>query len=355
MRSTRLSARETLELIVDAIDIWLYVKLTEKDHKITGSFPRSRVIEPPEGRSRVPNGGVLASLEDLPTFDGRPDGAIETRDQPVGGRRRLAAVPEVKGYELNSVRNALGILTLLSEVDEVGVSDVARHMGLGMSTAHRLLATLKAQGYVRQTVRTRKYRLGPAMEGLRPTAVYDDYVDVAVGALDWLRNQTSETAHLAVLSQTTLRYLAAAESFETTKVGSREGTTLPAHCTAAGKVLLAALSASTLVRLYPSERLLGPTPRSCRTRTSLEAELALIRRTGYARCAGEAEENVSSLAMVVREANGIPAMSISVSAPSARLDLPNSPMNAGQAGTALLQELSRAVRRIEAALIQRCG
>ena len=53
----------------------------------------------------------------------------------------------------------------------IGVSELAREVGLGRSTTHRYVATLSSLGYLEQDPPSRKYRLGP--EGDRPRLLGD--------------------------------------------------------------------------------------------------------------------------------------------------------------------------------------
>ena len=51
------------------------------------------------------------------------------------------------GSSIQSVARALDLLEALSE-DPLGLVDLGRRTGLQPSTTHRMLATLKARGYV---------------------------------------------------------------------------------------------------------------------------------------------------------------------------------------------------------------
>ena len=65
----------------------------------------------------------------------------------------------VDAYAIDSVSNALRALLYLRDVDEVRVSELAAHLGVAASTAHRLLATLRANDFVEQVPGSRAYRL----------------------------------------------------------------------------------------------------------------------------------------------------------------------------------------------------
>ena len=53
--------------------------------------------------------------------------------------------------KLESVDNALRVLLLLAERDRLRVSDVAAELDIALSSAHRLLSTLRMRGFVEQS------------------------------------------------------------------------------------------------------------------------------------------------------------------------------------------------------------
>ena len=61
---------------------------------------------------------------------------------------------------LKSVTAAIQLLNVFAEDERLGVSQVAKRLGVAKSTAHRLLTTLVAGGLVEQTHEFGDYRLG---------------------------------------------------------------------------------------------------------------------------------------------------------------------------------------------------
>jgi DNA-binding IclR family transcriptional regulator len=65
---------------------------------------------------------------------------------------------------LSSVSTAVRLLKAFSEQQiEIGISDLAKRLGVAKSTVHRLAVTLVAQGMLEQNPDTGKYRLGIAL------------------------------------------------------------------------------------------------------------------------------------------------------------------------------------------------
>ncbi|MFC7658757.1 IclR family transcriptional regulator [Pseudonocardia benzenivorans] len=151
---------------------------------------------------------------------------------------------ERPSWELTSVRNAARLLKEFSRTDrELGVSELARRLGLATSTVHRLLATLAAERLLDRGATPGSYRLGLAMFDLgAAVAPTPDLQEAALPVMAVLRQTTGETVQLAVLDGLESVYVDRLESPHTVRIFSRVGTRLPAPTTATGKTLLAALA-----------------------------------------------------------------------------------------------------------------
>src|SRR3954452_20813000 len=143
-----------------------------------------------------------------------------------------------------SVDNALRLLQLIGERQALRVAEAADLLGVARSTAHRLLTALRRRGFVMQDRPNGAYRPGPALVEIGLAAVSRiDIRRVARPVLEELREQTQETASLAVLEGTTIRFVDCAESPRSVRVGNRTGLIRAAHASAVGKAILAGLSA----------------------------------------------------------------------------------------------------------------
>ena len=90
----------------------------------------------------------------------------------------------------------------------LGVSDLAREVGLSRSTTHRYISTLAALGYLQQDPATRKYRLGPRVLDLGFSAINSmDLREVAVPHLQALSDETGRTVNMAVLDGVDIVYI----------------------------------------------------------------------------------------------------------------------------------------------------
>jgi DNA-binding IclR family transcriptional regulator len=183
------------------------------------------------------------------------------------------------------------------------------------------MSMLVYHGFVRQDAMSRAYVAGPALVDVGLSVVRSwDIRATAHDLLERIRDELNETANLAQLDGRTVRFLDCAESTFALRVASRTGARLPAYSTSMGKALLAELSREDLYALFPDEQLdERPTEKTITLRTDLEAELARVRRRGYAVNTGESEIGVSAVGVAVIHPTRGPVAGLSVSAPVARL------------------------------------
>lgn len=227
---------------------------------------------------------------------------------------------EVVAQILQSVGQALRVLTELRRRETVGVIEIADELDIGASTVHRILTTLQAYGYVQQTVSGRKYQLGPAMAHSGDAASIAHCVEVAQPVMLHLRDVSGETTHIAVLEGTETKFISVIESRHMLRVSSRVGLKMPAHTAASGKVLLAQLSDETIDELFPHEKFEQVTSRSPSTRTMFKKELKLVREEGFGRNFGGSEDGLAALAVPIRRPRGIPICSLTLTGPLTRFN-----------------------------------
>jgi len=228
---------------------------------------------------------------------------------------------EEPAYPIASVNNALRLLMLFRGQPRVRLSEASEHLGVAHSTAHRLLAMLAYHGFVRQERDSRAYVAGPALVEIGLAAVRQlDIRRHARPVLEHLASALGETAHLAVLEGSNVRYLDAVESSRALRVASRTGSALAASCTASGKALLAALPDAEVSAMFADEAALPRlTARSIASRSGLLAELRQVREAGCAVNREESEEGVASVAVTVRGPQQVPVAALTVSAPVSRM------------------------------------
>jgi DNA-binding IclR family transcriptional regulator len=225
----------------------------------------------------------------------------------------------VGGETARSVDNALRLLELIGERQVLRVAEAAELLGVARSTAHRLLSALRRRGFVLQDRPNGAYRPGPVLNEIGLAAIGRiDIRRVAHAALVDLRDQTQETVSLSLLEGRNIRFVDCVEGSRAVRVGDRTGIVFPAHCTAGGKAILAALPPVELARRYRDRELTARTPASVASWDALETELAAIRRDGYAVNQQESESGVCAVATAVRDLTDAPLAAVAVVVPAGR-------------------------------------
>lgn len=233
---------------------------------------------------------------------------------------------DAPNYPIGSVDNALRLLSLFGERPAVGIAEAGRAIGVARSTAHRLMQMLSHHGYAVQDPRSRAYVAGPELIRMAVAIVRDlDIRTAAKPVMRDLADSLGETVHLSIRHGTEILFIESVESRKSVRVGSRTGQRMPAHATAAGKVLLAPLDHERLYSLYPGTRLEARTSKTMTSRPDLLAQLATVRDRGYAVNVGESEDEVSSVAVPLTDARGQVRAALAIAAPRARLDLAQVP------------------------------
>ena len=199
----------------------------------------------------------------------------------------------------------------------LGVSELARDVGLSRSTTHRYIATLAALGYLDQDPSSRKYRLGPRVLDLGFSAINSmDLREVASPHLQALSDETGHTVNMAVLDGADIVYI---DRCRTSQRGQRDidlnlhiGSRLPAYCTSMGKVLLAGLpedeQRSVVERVDFAQR----GPNTLTARDELLRELEHVKRAGLAVNNEELAYGLRSIAAPVHAQSGEVAAAINL-------------------------------------------
>ena len=235
-----------------------------------------------------------------------------------------------------SVSHSLQILGALADKQgAMGVSDLARVVGLGKSTVHALLATLRDGEFVEQTS-AGQYRLGLGAFYVGSAAVPGVPADGRLTPALWgLAQECGEATSLAIAHHRDAVIVQRIESQSPLRAELRVGTRMPLHSSASGKCFLAGLSEPMFEALYPEEDLPPVTGHTLRSRSSLLRELDEVRRLGYATNRQEQTDGVVGVAALVEGREGKAALALSIAGPCHRFDI--------TAWTGRLQDVAKAM------------
>ncbi|MDT0443089.1 IclR family transcriptional regulator [Streptomyces johnsoniae] len=184
----------------------------------------------------------------------------------------------------------LDVLEALAEHQSIaGLSEATK---LPKPTVHRILRTLVERGFARQTDHG-SYTGGPrilTLIGRHQRGA--DLTDRVRPALEELARETNWTVHFALLSGHEAVYAAKVEGDRPYHLASRVGMSLPLHSTSVGKSMLAALPEESARALLARGGMPRRTARTHTDAAALLAELAAVRRRGWAEDQEENEEGV---------------------------------------------------------------
>ena len=230
---------------------------------------------------------------------------------------------EKKGGGIQSLVRASGLLQEIARNrDGISLAQLSKALGLHTSTAFHLVKTLVTLGYVRQDEVTKHYRVGPLIFKLAATAF--DEVEMAKTAgpfVDELAMRTGETSHFAIRSGDEIVVIARSDGTGAFRIAERTGVTRPAHASAVGKALLAAMSETTLEAFLQRRPLAPVTPRTITEPQRLLDEIANVRRSGIAYDDGEFHPEVRCVAVQVRNFTGQAVGALGISTATWRLSL----------------------------------
>jgi DNA-binding IclR family transcriptional regulator len=174
------------------------------------------------------------------------------------------------------------------------------------------------EGFVVHLPEQRRYGLGVAAFELGSAYSRQESLRwIAQTVLTRLVSATTHNAHLAVLHGSDVLYVIEERAPQRPALVTDVGVRLPAHLTASGLAILAALPAPQLNALFPSRRQLvsrhdaGPT-----SLTQLRAILAAARKHGYAEEDGYVTPGFASVAASVRDHSGHPVAAVAVTYPA---------------------------------------
>lgn len=209
---------------------------------------------------------------------------------------------------------------LVNHPDGLSLTQICGELQLPKSSAHALLNTMVVHGYLREGLRERTYRLGPALFELG--SAYIASTNLVSDGWEIVRTTArmcNETVHLAVLDGNEVLYVAKEEGTNTIRMVSAVGKRFPAYATGVGKVLLANLSDAELIQRIPDDSILPViTPNTVTNPSELRTLIATARNNGYALDYEESTPGLCCVAAPVYDAQGQIVAGMSVSVPNIR-------------------------------------
>jgi IclR family transcriptional regulator, KDG regulon repressor len=235
------------------------------------------------------------------------------------GRRPIKGEPR-RRQRLSSVATAMRVLQVFSEdTVDIGISALAKRLGIAKSTAHRLASTLVAEGMLEQDRESGKYRLGLAL--FRLGALVRRRMEVSNEARPYLyslRETINESVHLAILDGADIMYVYHLECTHAIRSRSDLGVRKPAHATAEGQAILA-FQPPEVIQHVIARGLAAHTPKTVTNPERFLKSLATVRQRGCAVEDEESEIGMVCLAAPIRDDTGAVVAALGIAGPVTRL------------------------------------
>lgn len=234
-----------------------------------------------------------------------------------------------------SIDRACDLLIRVIESEEPQtLSELVSATGLAKGTTSRILNALERAGLLGRS-QFGGFEAGPVLNQFAVKGgAYTALVNSVTPAMERIAAATRETVSLAVIGHDGVDNIAQVEGDYI--LGSRNwvGESVPRHCSAAGKILMAFAGASAPLELK------ALAPETITDSKVLDEHLRMVRERGYAVIRNELEPGLVAIAVPVYDEKGKVLAAISVTGPAERI----SPENESRISSLMRRELSANAR-----------
>lgn len=258
---------------------------------------------------------------------------------PKTPARKAPAGIATRDY-VQSLERGLTVLKSLGTSTGLSLAEVARATTMTRAAARRFLLTLEAMGYVGKDDRA-FYLLPKTLELGYSYLASQSLAQIAQPHLQRLANQIGESCSVLEYAGGSIIYIARVTVNRLVGANLSVGSTLPAYCTSAGRVLLAALPETELAAYLRDTTLTRLTPKTIVSAASLRREIERARRDGWYLINEELEIGARALSVPLRNAAGLTVAAINVSCYAGRI-------TAEKMRAAFLPEMLKAAQAVEA-------
>lgn len=241
---------------------------------------------------------------------------------------------------VQSLERGLTVLKSLGSSSGMSLAEVARTTGMTRAAARRFLLTLEALGYVGKADGA-FYLLPKTLELGFSYLASKSLTQIAQPHLQRLAQQIGESCSVLEYADGSIIYIARVTVNRLVGANLAVGSALPAYCTSAGRILLAALPDAALANYLSKTTFRKLTPKTVVSPASLRREIDRARKSGWYLINEELEIGARALAVPLRGADGKTVAAINVSCYAGRV-------TAEKMRSDFLPEMLRASRAIEA-------
>jgi IclR family acetate operon transcriptional repressor len=203
--------------------------------------------------------------------------------------------------------------------DGLALTELAKLVGLPVSTTHRLLTDLAELGFATVDQETKRYSVGlRVLELAQGVALGKTVGKTAAEPMADLTVETEETTILSMIDGTEIVYIQRVDPNRAVRISAYVGQRGPAFCTSTGKVLLAEMPAErrqAILALTDYERY---APNTTTDPEAVREEIEEAAKNGYAFVDGEYDPDIRAIAVPVKGPDGSCIAALCIAAPAFR-------------------------------------
>jgi DNA-binding IclR family transcriptional regulator len=205
-------------------------------------------------------------------------------------------------YQAPSIKKAFQILILISEADMgVGISEIAKRLGISKSTVHGLTAALEEMGVIIRNPTNKRYCLGYTIVELGKKGLSRIPLrELSRRHIEELEEEIGETVFLGILRDDYIFILDTVESKKKLKITAPIGTKMSLSSGAIGKLFLAFMEENRVLRYLTAKGLTRYTENTITDLDKYLAEIEEVRKKGYAIDHEEYLQEVRAVAAIIK-------------------------------------------------------
>lgn len=217
-------------------------------------------------------------------------------------------MPKISGETTDGIQSVVLALRVLEHLaqshDSVGVTALAATLGSTKSRIYRHLQTLVQQGYIVQSERSERYKVGSRLITLgQQVSQNNDLVSAAMQPMRALREVLGHSCILSQQEPDGVRIISTLPGKSAIEIGVRSGSLLGFHDSAQGKVMLAHMSAERLNEIL-SKPLVQSAEATITDVAVLRRHLDEVRQRGWTTAANESASGLNALAFPIFNETG---------------------------------------------------
>ena len=219
-------------------------------------------------------------------------------------------------------RNRFAALEAIAQgTKPLGLSEVAARIGLSRQAAFRVLNQLEENGLICRLPARDGYLVGARLVRLSMAATASAHrFGEGHLVLEGLAQRVGETCNVGVLDGREAIYVDRVECDWPLRLQLQQGSRVPSHCSAIGKLLLAHAPARLRRRVLTSAPLVRHTNRTITKPDVLESQFKRIRREGVCINDQEYTLGILGIAVPIRTADKAVVAALAIHAPEARMN-----------------------------------